>query len=172
MSNIFLSFARQSREANRAVVTILDKLSNEEREKERGSYYGSLSGLFRHEVGSFGFFQTIFQEPLTGNAAAGKALAVLAGVKFPKGTLTADQWKEIATTGAAVDDAFVDLVSAISEEELQKQIKWFDGTIVPLSFVLQALTLHGAHHRGQISQILDELKIDNDYSGINSEFLK
>jgi uncharacterized damage-inducible protein DinB len=37
--------------------------------------------------------------------------------------------------------------------------------------MLYNLTAHGTHHRGQISQILDELKIDNDYSGINVQFL-
>jgi uncharacterized damage-inducible protein DinB len=37
--------------------------------------------------------------------------------------------------------------------------------------MLHNLGAHGTHHRGQISQILDELKIDNDYSGINVRFL-
>jgi uncharacterized damage-inducible protein DinB len=42
---------------------------------------------------------------------------------------------------------------------------------VPMHFMLQNITAHGLHHRGQISQILDSLKIDNDYSGINVKFL-
>jgi uncharacterized damage-inducible protein DinB len=33
------------------------------------------------------------------------------------------------------------------------------------------LIAHGTHHRGQISQVLDELGIDNNYSGINVAFL-
>jgi uncharacterized damage-inducible protein DinB len=37
--------------------------------------------------------------------------------------------------------------------------------------MLQQIVVHGTHHRGQISQILDSLKIDNDYSGINVRFL-
>jgi uncharacterized damage-inducible protein DinB len=37
--------------------------------------------------------------------------------------------------------------------------------------MLHNLSAHGTHHRGQISQILDELKIDNDYSGLNVQFV-
>jgi uncharacterized damage-inducible protein DinB len=36
--------------------------------------------------------------------------------------------------------------------------------------MLLQLTAHNTHHRGQVSQILDELKIDNDYSAINVTF--
>jgi uncharacterized damage-inducible protein DinB len=49
---------------------------------------------------------------------------------------------------------------------------WFSGAQVPLSSVLQAVAAHNTHHRGQVSQILDSLKIDNDWSGIDAAFLK
>jgi uncharacterized damage-inducible protein DinB len=37
--------------------------------------------------------------------------------------------------------------------------------------MLSQILTHGTHHRGQLSQVLDELKIDNNYSGINVAFL-
>jgi uncharacterized damage-inducible protein DinB len=53
------------------------------------------------------------------------------------------------------------------------KLDWYKGkpATVPLSVMLQQLVTHNLHHRGQISQILDSLKIDNDYSGINIKFL-
>ncbi|MDR1388979.1 MAG: hypothetical protein LBJ31_03285, partial [Treponema sp.] len=40
----FLLLAEYNREKNRTIYSILDKMSNEDREKERGSYYGTPSG--------------------------------------------------------------------------------------------------------------------------------
>ncbi|MDR1444677.1 MAG: damage-inducible protein DinB, partial [Treponema sp.] len=42
-----VTFAKYNQEANKNILELLNKLSNDEREKERGSYYHSLSGLVR-----------------------------------------------------------------------------------------------------------------------------
>jgi len=62
------------------------------------------------------------------------------------------------------------MTEALSEADLKLPVKldWYGGNpdSVPLSFLLSQLLVHNTHHRGQISQVLDELKIDNDFSGI------
>ena len=69
----------------------------------------------------------------------------------------------------------VEFVKALKDEDYNAPVKidWYKGKppSMPLSFMLQSLTVHNTHHRGQISQILDSLKIDNDYSGINAKLL-
>jgi uncharacterized damage-inducible protein DinB len=74
-----------------------------------------------------------------------------------------------------VDGAYVNMAAALTEQDCRLPLKteWYDGNPaeVPLSFMLSQLVVHNTHHRGQISQILDSLKIDNDYSGINVTFL-
>jgi uncharacterized damage-inducible protein DinB len=172
----YVIFAKQNAEANGSIITILEQLSCEEREKERGSYYGSLSGLVRHLTGGICFFGGLFTRTLAGNAAASKALAGLAAIpKPPEGALTEAQWKEAAAALAAADRAYVALTEALKDEDLDApvELNWYGGNpaAVPLSFMLQQLVAHNIHHRGQISQILDELKIDNDYSGINVAFV-
>jgi uncharacterized damage-inducible protein DinB len=175
MKDIFLINAKYNREANKTVLAILDKLSNEDREKERGSYYGSLSGLVRHILGGTSFFLGMFKTALPGNAAALKALAPLEGLSVPEGPLTEAQWKGLAAAFEAADGAFINLVAALSDEDFKAPVKvdWYGGkpASAPLYFMLQYFIAHGTHHRGQASQILDELKIDNDYSGINIAFL-
>ncbi len=48
-------------------------------------------------------------------------------------------------------------------------VEWFGGkpATVPLHYLLSTAWTHGVHHRGQISQILDEMGVDNNFSGID-----
>ena len=167
-------FAKQNEEADKAFVSILDKMGNDEREKNRKSYYGSLSGLARHILGGTFLFLGKFKDAAEGNAAALKALAGLAKVETFHDVKKLDeaQWKKLCSGLKTADKAYVEFVSALSDKDLEKPIPWFGkSATVPLFFALQSLAAHNIHHRGQISQILDTLKIDNDYSGISAKFL-
>jgi len=77
---------------------------------------------------------------------------------------------ELGETLDAIDAAYVAMTESLSEADLRLPVKldWYGGDpgSVPLSFLLSQLLVHNTHHRGQISQVLDELKIDNDFSGI------
>jgi uncharacterized damage-inducible protein DinB len=173
MAQVFVTFAKYNQEANKKVLDLLYKLSNDEREKERGSYYHSLSGLVRHIGDGTLFFAGMFRGAL-GSAPAAKPLGALEGISLPEGSLTEAQWKQAAADIAAADQALVDCAAALTDADLAAPVKlnWYGGNPadVPLSFMLCQLNAHNTHHRGQISQILDELNIDNDYSGINVEF--
>jgi uncharacterized damage-inducible protein DinB len=175
MKEVFLTFAKYNEEANKAIAGILGKLPNEEREKNRKSFYGSLSALFNHNVGATRFFLSLFKDAVSGNAEAMKALKPLAKTEDLKGKLSEEQWEKLVSFGKIADKALVDFTAALKDSDFEAQIKleWYKGKppSVPLRFMLQQLTVHNTHHRGQISQILDSLKIDNDYSGINVKFL-
>jgi uncharacterized damage-inducible protein DinB len=174
MKEFFVSFAKYNKEANRSVYAILDKLSNDEREADRGSYYKSLSALYVHVLGGSVFLLGMLKEALTGSPAS-LALAGLEGITVPKGALSAAQWRDLAGAFEKADDAYIALVSSLRDEDFKAQVKlsWYGGNpaSVPAAFMLQQLIAHGIHHRGQISQILDSLKIDNDYSGIAPAFM-
>jgi len=171
-------YAKYNQAGNEAIYNILNTMSNEEREKDRGSYYGSLSGLLRHVLGGTKFFLGMYKDALAEGAdsAAFKAVSAADGVPFPaEGELNESQWKEFGSALEAVDAAYINMAEALTEAELSCPVKidWYGGNpaSVPLSFMLSQLVVHNTHHRGQISQILDSLKIDNDYSGIGVEFL-
>ena len=169
-------YAKYNQAGNRTIYDLLSKMPNEEREKERGSYYGSLSGLFRHVVFGTRLFLGIYKEALGSNVAALKAIS--GAEKFPmppEGELTDSQWKKLEDTLKAADAAYIGMAEALSPADLSLMVKieWYGGNpgSVPLSFLLSQLLVHNTHHRGQISQILDSLKIDNNYSGISAAFL-
>ncbi|GHT77915.1 diguanylate cyclase [Spirochaetia bacterium] len=177
MKEFFLMFARYNQQANQSMVSIVDKLSNDEREKGRGSYFGSLSGLLRHTLDVVPFFLNMFKDAVANNAGAVKAIASLEGLAAipEKGSLTEAQWKQLKANFQTADEAYVRFITALSDADLQAPVKieWYGGNpaSVPLSFMLSQFIVHNTHHRGQVSQILDELKIDNDYSGIDVAFL-
>jgi uncharacterized damage-inducible protein DinB len=176
MKDIFLVFARYNKEADNAVLSLLGNLSNEERELDRGSYYGSLSGLARQILGGIRFFLgSFFKEALTDNAAAYVAareiLKPLETLPNFEGALAEAQWKAVADAIVIADDVYVKLSEVLTDEDYAKQIPiaWYGGNpaSVPLSFLAQNLVAHNTHHRGQISQILDSLKIEHNFSGLN-----
>jgi uncharacterized damage-inducible protein DinB len=175
-----LIYAKYNQAGNKAIYNILNSMTNEEREKDRGSYYGSLSGLLRHVFGGTKFFLGMYKVALGDSAlgadsAALKALTAVDSVPPAEGPVSESQWKELGSALEAVDSVYVNMAQALTEAELSRPVKieWYGGNpaSVPLSFMLSQLLVHNTHHRGQISQILDSLKIDNDYSGIGAEFL-
>jgi uncharacterized damage-inducible protein DinB len=173
MATVFTTFAKYNQEANKKVLDLLRKLSNDDREKERGSFYHSLSGLVRHIGGGTLFIGGLIRGAL-GSSPSAAPLAALEAISLPEGPLTEAQWKKAAADIEAADQALVDFAGALTEADLAAPVKlnWYGGNPadVPLSFMFCQLIAHNTHHRGQVSQIFDELKIDNDYSGINAAF--
>jgi uncharacterized damage-inducible protein DinB len=176
MKELFVINALYNQAADKAFLSILNGLSNDEREQDRGSYYKSLSGLAAHILGGTAHMLTMFKDATAQNDAASKALAVLQAITPPpQGSLSEAQWTQLAAGIETADAAYIDFVKALTEEDLKSPVKvaWYRGNpdSVPLFFMLNQITTHGTHHRGQISQILDALKIDNNYSGMNVAFL-
>ena len=177
ISKSFAIFACQNADANEKIISILDKLSNEDREKDRCSYYGSLSALLRHVLDGTRFLTSLLIKALASNGGAEKALSIIHGLpKTPEDALNAEQWKALCGTIKEADAAYIALTESLTDADLAVSVEApiFGGNpaAVPAAFMLQQLVAHNIHHRGQISQILDSLKIDNNYSGISPAFLK
>jgi uncharacterized damage-inducible protein DinB len=176
MKEVFVINALYNQAADKAFLTILNGLSNDQREQDLGSYFKSLSGLAAHVLGGTAHTLLLFKDAVAQNDAASKALAVLQAIApTPKGPLSEAQWKQLAADIEAADSAYIDFVKALTEADLKSPVKvpWHRGNpdSVPLFFMLNQITVHETHHRGQISQILDALKIDNDYAGMDVGFL-
>jgi uncharacterized damage-inducible protein DinB len=174
--NEAVMYAKYNQAANKVILDLLNKLSNDDREIDRGSFYGSLSGLFRHILGSIRFFLGMYKTALGGNAAALKAISAIETLpQFPEGKLNETQWSELQSAATVIDTAYIAMAQALNESDLRLPLKteWYGGNpaSVPLSFMLSQLVVHNTHHRGQISQILDSMVIANDYSGIDVSFL-
>jgi uncharacterized damage-inducible protein DinB len=171
-----IMYAKYNQAGNNTIYGILSKMSHEDREMARGSYYSSLSGLFRHVVGCTYYILSMFKDALKDNATASKAISSIENISLPgEGPLSESQWKELCAVLNTVDEAYINFTLALTRDDLSLPVKldWYSGNpeTVPLSFLLGQLLVHNTHHRGQISQILDSMKIDNDYSGVALEFM-
>jgi uncharacterized damage-inducible protein DinB len=169
-------YAKHNQAVNRLIYDLLDKISNDDREKDRGSYYGSLSGLFRHIIGGSQYYLKLYKKPLVNNAGVAEKISAIENLpKLPVGPLSEAQWKELEPVMTAIDAACISVAEVMKEYNLNLQVNvdWYHGNpaSVPLFFMLSQLLVHNIHHRGQISQILDSLKIKNDFSRIDVSFL-
>jgi len=164
-------YAAYTRRANASVLDLIYGLPLEARNAERRSYYGGLAGLAVHIVSATLYFHGLYRQA---PAAAG-ALAASVSLTVPEsGPLTAAEWEALRSTCRVADDATMALASAADAALLAHPIAvdWYGGdpATVPLGFLLHQLYVHGTHHRGQVSQILDELGVEHDFSGIDLAF--
>ena len=175
MKKVFLAFAKFNEESNKVIAAELGKLDNKEREKNRKSHFGSLSEIFRHNTGATVYFLSLYKTAVLNNADAIKALEALSKITMLKGNLTEDQWKKAVANSKIADKALIEFISALKDRDFEAsvEVNWYKGKppAAPLWFMLQQQVTHNTHHRGQISQIFDSLKIENDFSGINIKFL-
>jgi uncharacterized damage-inducible protein DinB len=172
-TTILLSLAKQNREANAKVVEILDgEFSLPSRQADRGSYYGSLEGLAKHLAGGTRHFLQIAKDALEGKAEAAFLTALENIPVFDDKPLDVNGWESLKKAIAAADETWVKFASALSDAQYDAPIKlqWYGGVTIPLGAFLTMLSAHNIHHRGQLSQIFDSLKIANDYSGIKPQF--
>ncbi|MDR1627067.1 MAG: damage-inducible protein DinB [Spirochaetia bacterium] len=170
MKKLLVMYARHLEKTNAAVLGFVGRLKEAERERDRGSYYKSLSGLLKHILGGTLLFQNLFRSALGADSKALRALKVVnAGI--PEKRLDDAMFKSIAESFASADAATVRFARALEEGELALKVKlpWYGGRpgAVPLFFLFNQLVMHTVHHQGQISQILDELKVEHDFSGID-----
>ena len=178
MKELFVMNARYNQAADKAILSILNGLPNEARNMDRQSCFGGLSGLAAHILGGNAYILGMFTEAVAHNDAALKARAALKTIAVPdvaKAPLSEAQWKKLAADIETADAAYINFTTALSEADLKLPVKitWYEGKpdSVPVFFLLSQLLAHGTHHRGQVSQVLATLKIENDYSGIDVAFM-
>ena len=80
-----------------------------------------------------------------------------------------DDLGELRAHRQAIDQLFIDLVGSTAESVFQGEIEVSRKEVThtfPFGKVLMHLFNHQTHHRGAISQILDENNVKNDYSNL------
>jgi len=173
MKPVLLMYARYAKRANESAFSLLDGVSNEALNEDRKSYYGSLAGLAAHIVGATLYFHSLYRASSPAVAAALKATE---GLKTPHDKeVSPAEWLELRRIGKSADQATIDMIQALDDGALNTPVRldWYGGDpdAVPLGFLAHQLFVHGTHHRGQLSQILDSMGIEHDYSGIDLEYM-
>ena len=172
MKELFQLLAKYNTQTNAEMMVIVEKLTPEQVTKDVGSFYGSILGLVNHilvtDVAWLKRFGSQFPELDQINA------------KLPEFTMKG--WKDIIWPSLtalkpiriAVDQALEQACDLLSEKQYASvmEYKGWDGKDMKkiVWLVFTHLFNHQTHNRGQIAVLLDQMGIENDYSGILTKF--
>jgi uncharacterized damage-inducible protein DinB len=171
MKSLLLMYAHYSRRADESVGELFKSLDMKKLNEKGKAFCGSLIDLYRHIASGVTYFQGMIR------ASIPQAVHTLPESPEPKlgeGPLKAEELKILIAALSKANQAFVDFIAALPQADfsLPVNLDWYpDRKSVPLHFILNQLFVHGIHHRGQISQLLDELQVEHDFSGIDLEYM-
>jgi len=168
MKELFQLLSKYNAQANAEMMGVLEKVPAGQITKDVKSFYGSIIGLLNHILVSDVMWLKRFRKQYP-------ELAVI-NPKLP--TFRMEGWKDIVWQSlaalkpirTAADEALQQACDLLMEKQYASVIEYknWDGKMVqkPLWLVLIHMFNHQTHNRGQIAVILDQMGVENDYSGI------
>lgn len=170
MKETILLLTKYNTNANLEVMRILEGLPEVERKADRRSFAGSLQGILDHIVEGALYFQKQIWDSFPQLQALSHKYS---DFQTSYGSVNFPSYSELISVLKHCDQAFVGMFQVLNDADMAKEItvKAFHGDSVQTAyFIMLQYINHCTHHRGQISQILDEMHIDNDYSGIHLHY--
>ena len=172
-SRHFAHLARYNRAANEALIGHLAALAPSEISKPRGSYFGSIQGVLDHVIMCDINWLRRFRELFASDEALNRPRLAPAGHAWT--TYEFPLFEEFRRERGVVDAIFTDWIASADTSRFGEVLAYSDSHGTPKRYYLREaldhVFNHQTHHRGQISQILDELGIEHDFSGIALECL-
>jgi uncharacterized damage-inducible protein DinB len=164
----FSLLARYNREANEKLFAILAALPAGEFSAARGSYFDSIGGILSHVISGDINWMRRFRELFGDSGTLAHTRLQPAGhgwINFQFDTL-----EELARERVVVDGLLIEFVASADTSRFGEVLAYSDSSGTPRRYIfrdaLAHLFNHQTHHRGQVSQILDALGVENDYSNI------
>jgi uncharacterized damage-inducible protein DinB len=164
----FNYLARYNRSANEDLVGHLASLPASEISKPRGSYFVSIQGILDHiimcDINWLRRFRILFHA----DEALNRPRLAPQGSEWTK--FEFPLFDEYARERAAVDAIFADWIGAADTARFGEVLAYADSRGQSKRYYLREaldhVFNHQTHHRGQVSQILDEMGIEHDYSNL------
>lgn len=173
MKDILVLMAQYNRAVNEQLFDILETCDTGILSENTGTYFDSIIGLLNHIlVSNLGWLSAYRDSDLDLPSLKNPTL----DYEHPgwKGILH-DDLKDLRGHFLDVDNLFIKLIEETDEEVLQGDITVTRSNdkshTFPFGKVMMHLFNHQTHHRGAISQILDEKAVENDYSNLMRMFM-
>jgi uncharacterized damage-inducible protein DinB len=168
--NHFSLLARYNRAANEKLFAHLAALPAEVFTADRGSYFGSIRGILGHlmtcDINWMRRFRELFGDagPLAHPRLSPEGHA---WTTFEFDTLTLPEFE---SQRRLVDTLLSEFVRTADTSRFGDALVYADSHGTKRRYVfretLDHVFNHQTHHRGQVSQLLDELGVENDFSNI------
>jgi uncharacterized damage-inducible protein DinB len=164
----FPYLARYNRSANEAMIAHLASLKAGETKAPRGSYFVSIQGILDHIIMCDINWLRRFRELYPNEESLKRPRLSPSGHAWLD--LSYSDFEEYRRDRAIVDAIFIDWIASADTARLGEVLAYKDSRGDPKRFygheALDHVFNHQTHHRGQISQILDELAVKHDYSNL------
>lgn len=143
--------ARYNRWMNEKLYAVAEKLTDDERKKDRGAFFGSIHRTFNHLL----LADRVWMGRFTG-------VTLQEGELGPGGIQTLDQelysdFEELRRERTRTDDDIDAFVATLTEEKLAGDLRFVRRGVVnelPLWHAVAHAFNHQTHHRGQITTLL------------------
>ena len=164
--------AAYNRKANIELYSLLMNRSDDLIFAETGSFFSSIPGLLNHILLSDLNWLTAFRDSEDLDLPELNSQALVYQRPGRKENLY-DNFQDLTRHRETLDELLLDLTENTTEEIFQKHVTLFKTTpqVMPFGKCLMHVFNHQTHHRGAISQILDEHGIENDYSSLVKVFM-
>lgn len=164
MKSFLELYAKYNKETNNEIMRLLSGLSGHDLYCERKMYYKSLNNLFSHIVIAEWYYLN--------------AVKSIAKMNYPSEQERQELFMRIENSymdASAIlkelDEELVNVINDLSDEQLKlerKNNRIYNGRKVDITIweYMSQHIIHQTHHRGQISLILDEIGVENDFGNM------
>lgn len=149
--------ARYNRWMNDKLYAVAEKLSDDDRKRDRGAFFRSIHGTFNHLL----LADRVWLGRFTGAALSEGELGP-GGIRSLDQELYAD-FGELRRERAKTDDEIDAFVATLTDEKLAAPLRYLRRGVVnefPLWHAVAHLFNHQTHHRGQVTTLLLQLGRD------------
>jgi uncharacterized damage-inducible protein DinB len=164
----FVLLARYNALSNETLNGILAAMPREELTQPRGAYFGSILGTLGHLLSCDENWLRRFRELCGGGAPLDHPRLEPAGHVWRPAAFTG--FDEFVAERQAVDGIFVEWAATVDTVLFDRTLDYSDSYGVRLRYVFrdaaEHVFNHQTHHRGQVSQLLDELGVKHDFSDL------
>ncbi len=170
MKELFELYALYNKKANASMIDILKKIPEDVLKKDMGIFFKSILETFVHMI-----MMNIMWLKRTNGLFQNKYSSIANSdiIKTPDSELRErikKDYKIAFNIKNQLDDLFEKYVNELNDDDLTKRLRYknMKGDELERTYwhTIVHIFNHETHHRGVISAILDQLKIDNDYSGV------
>ena len=172
MKEIFQLLAEYNALTNLEMIGILEKLPAEKLAQEAGSFYGSILGLVNHILVSDLTWLERFVKQWPELEPIKKRLPVLKVQKLTD--IVLDSLAAYKPVRLDLDETIKQVVRTISDGRYDQVLSYRNLRGVDQKKIAWRTFLHlfnhQTHHRGQVALLLDQLKVENDYSNLIWKF--
>jgi len=166
----FALLARYNNLVNDKMYDIVAELPEEKRRRDVGAYFRSIHGILNHIIVS----DYIWLRRFRGWHADS---VVLSDPRVEPPTLALgrdlyERFDELHSARKVLDGVIASWIDELAESRYEQLLSYTDSAGRPREFVVwQAIGHffnHQTHHRGQVSEVLDEMQVEHDYSNLTA----